>query len=75
MKCVICKHGETKAGVATVTLERGEVTIVMKSVPAEVCVNCGEQYVDQPTMARLLAEADEAAKSGVQLEVRTYRAA
>ena len=75
MKCVICKHGETKAGVATVTLERGEVTIVMKSVPAEVCVNCGEQYVDEPTTARLLAEADEAAKSGVQLEVRTYRAA
>ncbi len=75
MKCVICKHGETKAGVATVTLERGEVTIVMKSVPAEVCANCGEQYVDEPTTARLLAEADEAAKSGVQLEVRTYRAA
>ena len=75
MKCVICRHGETKAGTVTVMLERAESTIVMKSVPAEICDNCGEQYIDEPTTTRLLAEADELAKSGAELEVRTFRAA
>ena len=75
MKCVICRHGVTRPGKVSVTLERGPVTIVMKGVPAEVCENCGEQYVDEETTARLLAEADEAAESGVEVEVRTFRAA
>jgi len=33
MTCVICKHGETAPGEATVTLQRGETTII-KRVPA-----------------------------------------
>jgi YgiT-type zinc finger domain-containing protein len=75
MKCVVCRKGETKSGTVSVTLERGDTTIVMKSVPAEVCETCGEQYVDEKTTQQLLAEAERAARSGVQLEVRTYRAA
>jgi YgiT-type zinc finger domain-containing protein len=75
MNCVICKDGETKPGAATVTLERDGLTVVFKSVPAAVCENCGEQYVDAQTTARLLAEAEQAAKSGVAVEVRTYLAA
>jgi YgiT-type zinc finger domain-containing protein len=75
MKCVICRTGETKSGTVSVTLERDDTTIVMKSVPAEVCETCGEQYVDEKTTQQLLAEAERAARSGVQLEVRTYRAA
>ena len=42
MKCVICKHGTTKAGRATITMERGGTTVVIKGVPAEVCANCEE---------------------------------
>ena len=45
MKCVICKNGETRDGAATVTLERGGATVVVKEVPAEVCGNCGEYYL------------------------------
>lgn len=75
MRCVVCKSGETGPGVTTVTLERGDATIVLKEVPAEVCENCGEEYLDAPTASRLLAEADRAVIAGVQLEVRTYRAA
>jgi len=58
----------------SVTLERGALTLVFKSVPAEVCENCGEQYVDSETTARLLAEAEKAAAAGVQVEVRAYAA-
>ena len=45
MNCVICKHGETRPGKTTVTLERKATTVVIKNVPAQVCSNCGEEYV------------------------------
>lgn len=75
MKCVICKHGTTQAGKATVTLERKETTLVIKGVPADVCDNCGEEYVDDKTTARLLNTAEEAARAGVQVDVRLFEAA
>ena len=75
MICVICKEGETRPGAASITLERQGLTVVFKSVPAEVCENCGEQYMDAHTTARLLEEAEQAAKAGVAVEVRTYLAA
>jgi YgiT-type zinc finger domain-containing protein len=75
MKCVVCKHGETRDGKATVTLERGDLTLVFKGVPARVCSNCGEEYVDDATSNRLLQAAEDAARVGVQVEVREYAAA
>ena len=75
MKCVICKKGETVEGKATVTLERGRTTLVIRSVPAQVCRNCGEEYVEEGTMARLLETVDEAARAGVLVDVRDYVAA
>lgn len=75
MKCVICKQGETQSGKVTVTLERDSTTLVFKAVPAKVCKNCGEEYVDDKTTAQLLKAAEEAARAGVQVEVREYAAA
>jgi YgiT-type zinc finger domain-containing protein len=75
MKCVICKEGETEPGTATITLERTGVTLVVKAVPAMVCQNCGEEYVDERTTAELLALAEAAAGHGVQVDIRSYVAA
>ena len=75
MKCVICKNGETKLGTVTVTLERGGTTLVFKNVPAQVCENCGEAYVDEAITAQLLMDAESAVKTGVQVEVRQFVAA
>ena len=72
MKCVICKHGETRRGTATLTLVRDGTTLVVKGVPADVCANCGEEYVDETTTARLLRAAEEAAQAGVQVDIREY---
>ena len=72
MKCVVCKHGETRHGAATVTLSRGQMTLVVKAVPAEVCENCGEEYVDEATTKRLLETAVEAERSGIEVDVRQY---
>ena len=75
MKCVICKHGETRPGRATVTLTREATTLVVKGVPAAICANCGEEYVDEETTARLIKTMDEAARAGVEVDVREYVAA
>jgi YgiT-type zinc finger domain-containing protein len=75
MKCPICKHGNTHAGVASITLERGTSTVMFKSVPAEICDNCGEVYHDAEVTKSLLEQADLAAKVGVEIDVRRYASA
>jgi len=75
MKCVICKMGETRPGKATVTLEREGTTLVIKNVPADICANCGEEYVNAETSEFLLGIAEESVRSGVQVSVRDYAAA
>ena len=75
MKCLFCKHGETAPGTATVTLERGPVILVVRSVPADVCDVCGEQYVDEETTRTILKSLDRAVADGVQFEVREFAAA
>ena len=75
MKCVICKSSETQPGTATVILEREGMTLVIQGVPARVCANCGEEYVDEDTSACLLKTAEEAAQAGVRVDVREYIAA
>jgi YgiT-type zinc finger domain-containing protein len=75
MQCPICKHGQTAPANVSVTLERRGTTVVFRNVPAEVCDTCGEQFVNEPTTSRLLAQADAAAQGGVQVEIRAYAAA
>jgi len=75
MKCTICKHGQTAPGTTTVTLSRDGITIVFNSVPAQICDNCGEDYIDEATTAHLLKQAQTAVAAGVQVDVRKYAAA
>ena len=75
MKCIICQYGETEPGATTVALTRGETTIVIRDVPAEICTICGEEYVDAVTGKRLSQIAEKAVNEGVQVDVRRYQAA
>jgi YgiT-type zinc finger domain-containing protein len=72
IKCLICKQDETQEGVTTVTLERGALTLVIKDVPARVCPNCGEAYVNETVTAELLHTAEQMAAAGAQVDVRQY---
>ncbi len=72
MKCVICKSDETRPGITTVTLEQEGFTFVMKEVPAEICINCGEDYMDDKVAHEIMILADKMAQSGVQVDVRRY---
>ena len=75
MKCVICRQGETKRGWVTVTLTRGDATVIFKGVPAEVCENCGEYYLSEEVTDELLRRADASVRSGSELEVLRYASA
>ena len=75
MKCVICRNGETGPGAATVTLEREDLVLVIKGVPARVCANCSEEYLDEDVSGHLLEMREGAVRAGVKVEVRDYAAA
>ena len=72
MKCLICKHGEVVDGVAVITLNPGTSILVVKDVPAQVCNNCGEEYVAEEVTARLLKKAAALARDGVEVAVCSY---
>ena len=75
MICPICKCGHTRPGFASVTLERDAMTLLFKSVPAQVCDNCGEEFIDETASANLLDTAEATARAGVQVKLRRYAAA
>lgn len=74
MTCVICKHGETVPGTTTVLLQRGETTVVIKNVPADICDNCGEYYLSEETTRQVLALAEAAVAQGAEIEVLRFAA-
>ena len=74
MKCVLCKSGETRLGTVTVTLERGKTVVVVRDVPAEVCGNCGEYYLDSPVAQRVYERAEGAVERNAEVEILRYAA-
>ncbi|MBO9362918.1 MAG: type II toxin-antitoxin system MqsA family antitoxin [Thermoflexus sp.] len=42
MKCVICKHGETRPGTAAIVFQQAGATVAIRNVPGEICQSCGE---------------------------------
>lgn len=74
MNCVICKRGQTGPGYTTVTAQRGECTVIIRSVPADVCANCGEYYLAEAIAQRVFEMADNAVKNGAEVEIRRFAA-
>jgi len=72
MKCVICKHGKTAPGLVTVSLQRKETTVIFKNVPAELCNNCGEYFLDENVSERLTSQAENAVKDGAEVEILRF---
>ncbi len=74
MKCTICKTGETNSGLTTVTLQRKDTVIVIRDVPADICSDCGEYFLDETTARRVYADAEETALRQVDVEIKRYAA-
>jgi YgiT-type zinc finger domain-containing protein len=74
MNCAICRNGTTKPGHATVTVQRGETTVILKRVPADVCDTCGEYYLSGGVTEQVLEKAEAAVKSGAEVEILRFAA-
>jgi YgiT-type zinc finger domain-containing protein len=74
MKCAIYQHGTTTDGYTTIVLERHQTTVVFKKVPAQICDNCGEEYVSAAVNTALLRQADEEWERGIILEMLNFAA-
>ena len=44
---------------------------MVRDVPAAVCPNCGEAYVDEETAAKLLQTAEDVASARARVDVRS----
>lgn len=74
MECLICKLGETKEGEVTVTLQRGDLTVLIKNVPAQVCANCGEHYLSDDTADQVLKKAETSVSTDTELVIMRFAA-
>ena len=74
MKCALCRHGETRPGEVNVILQRGQCTVIVKGVPADVCENCGEYYLAEETAENVMGVAEDAVASGAEVEIRRFAA-
>jgi YgiT-type zinc finger domain-containing protein len=74
MKCVICKTGDTRLGTATVTRQRGETTVLIKDVPAEVCGTCGEYDLDDEVARKVYGQAQDAVNRHTEVEILRHAA-
>ena len=69
MKCVLSRNGEK-----LFTISRDRLAVVVKNVPAQVCLNCGEAYVDDVTASRTFNQAEELVKSDNEVEILHFAA-
>ena len=72
MICLICRQAEIVNRRTSVQFARGEMTLVINSVPARVCAGCGEAYVHKDVAVRLLQEAKKIFEGGTLQEVIDY---
>ncbi|HEX8847344.1 MAG TPA: type II toxin-antitoxin system MqsA family antitoxin [Pyrinomonadaceae bacterium] len=47
MKCLACKHNLFKKETTVLPIERGNAILLITDIPARVCENCGETYLDE----------------------------
>jgi YgiT-type zinc finger domain-containing protein len=68
MKCAIC-GGKTRLGRTTVSVDRGEGLVVVRGVPANICVQCGEEWIADQAASRVEEIVQRAKREKSQIEV------
>lgn len=74
MRCAICRNGTTQDGYTTIILEKEDTILIVKHVPAQICDNCGEEYISSDVNKALLRHAREEYERGIALELLNYAA-
>ena len=64
MICLVCRQADAVVGLTSVMFERGEIRLVINAVPARVCPQCGEAFVEEAVAVRLLEISEAVVASG-----------
>jgi YgiT-type zinc finger domain-containing protein len=72
MLCLICRQTEITDGLASVSLQRGEINLIINNVPARICPSCGEAYIDEHVALLLFRSAREVSEVGILENVIEY---
>ena len=71
MNCALCK-GNLTLGRVNHIIDLGDGIIIIKNVPANICNQCGEYYVDTQTAIKLEEIVDELRKNRVEVLIINY---
>jgi YgiT-type zinc finger domain-containing protein len=67
-KCPLC-GGKVEPGKTTFTVDMKTGVVVVRNVPAFICTQCGEEWIDNPTSAQLESIAARAKQANTELEM------
>ena len=73
MKGQICKFGEMKKGHTQVVLTRNNATLIFRNVPALICDDCGEYYLDEQTAQDIYNRAENCFSLGQEVAIIEYK--
>lgn len=71
MNCVLCKASLEKGKVNHI-VDLGEGIIIVKNVPANICEQCGEYYLNTEIALKLEALVDEIRKNKIEISIVNY---
>ena len=75
MKCPSCR-GTMEEGMTTMPYELGRnKVIVVQDIPALVCTQCGDSFIESAVLKKVETLLDTVEKSGMTLGFLEYRAA
>lgn len=67
-QCPMCS-GKVEPGTTTFTVDLKTGVVIVRNVPAFVCTQCGEDWIDNPVSIELENIAERAKRQGAQLEM------
>jgi YgiT-type zinc finger domain-containing protein len=70
-QCVLC-GGEKEPGTTTFAVDLGSGVVVVRGVPALVCSQCGDAWIDHPVAVKLEAIVTDARRKGTAVEVSQW---
>lgn len=70
-KCPLC-GGDKKAGETTYSVDLGYGVVVVRNVPATVCIQCGEEWISAKTGAELERIVENSRKNKLQIEMLRF---
>ena len=74
MRCVLCRHSETRPGTTDKTFSHEGRTLLIRDVPAEICHSCGGRFFAAEVTDKLLTLARAAAATGGMVDLRYHGA-